>query len=149
MVIWLLSSFDFTKKRLKHENDKISQFWSLLSRDLFSLEAEIRFSIYKVFRAYISEFVIFFHEIFINCKILWRSCHWHQNFEYKYSGCPGNEAQSPNFSRFLAILTFFKMSIFAQVFNLGSWFVYAKIAQPCTYMCSKGFTKCIMSRARN
>ena len=60
--------------------------------------------IFKVFGVYLSEFLIFLHEIFFGGKILPSSCNKHQNFDYGYSRYPGNEAQSPDFGYFLTIL---------------------------------------------
>ena len=57
--------------------------------------------IFEVFGAYISEVFIFLHEIFFSSKIMLTSCDKNQKFDYGYSIYPGNEAQSPNFSRFL------------------------------------------------
>ena len=63
--------------------------------------------IFKDFGVYLSEFLIFLHEIFFGSKILPSSCDKHQNFYYGCSTYPGNEAQSPNFDHFLTILGIF------------------------------------------
>ena len=63
--------------------------------------------IFKVFGVYLSEFLIFLHEIFFVSKILPSSCDKHQNFDYGCSRYPGNEAQSPDFGHFLTILGIF------------------------------------------
>ena len=59
-----------------------------------------KFMIFKVFGVYLSEFLIFHHEIFFGSKILLSSCDKHQNFDYGCSSFPGNEAQSPDLGRF-------------------------------------------------
>ena len=56
--------------------------------------------IFEVFGAYLSEVLIFLHEIFFDSKILQSSCDKHQKFDYGCSVYPGNEAQSPDSSRF-------------------------------------------------
>ena len=56
--------------------------------------------IFKVFGVYLSEFLIFLHEIFLGSKILPSSCNKHQNFDYGCSRYPRNEAQSPDFGHF-------------------------------------------------
>ena len=56
--------------------------------------------IFEVFGVYLSEFLIFLHEIFFGSKILPSSCDKHQNSDYGCSRCPGNEAQSPDFGYF-------------------------------------------------
>ena len=48
--------------------------------------------IFKVFGVYLSEFLIFLHEIFFGSQILPSSCDKHQNFDYGCSSYPGNEA---------------------------------------------------------
>ena len=63
--------------------------------------------IFMVFGVYLSEFVIFLHEIFFGSKILSSSCDKHQNFDYGCFSYPGNEAQSPDFGHFLTILGIF------------------------------------------
>ena len=60
--------------------------------------------IFKVFGVYLSEFLIFLHEIFFGSKILPSSCDKHQNFDYGCSSYPGNEDPSPDFGRILKIL---------------------------------------------
>ena len=67
-----------------------------------------KFMIFKVFGVYLSEFLIFHHEIFFGSKILPSSCDKHQNFDYGCSSYPGNEAQSLDFGHFLAILDNFR-----------------------------------------
>ena len=64
--------------------------------------------IFKVFRVYLSEFLIFLHEIFFGSKILPSSCDIHQNLDYGCSSYPGNEAQTPNFGNFLTIWGIFQ-----------------------------------------
>ena len=64
--------------------------------------------IFKVFGVYLSEFLIFLHEIFFGSKILPSSCDIHQNFDYGCSRYPGNEAQSPDFGYFLSIFGIFR-----------------------------------------
>ena len=64
--------------------------------------------IFKVFGVYLSEFLIFLHEIFFGSKILPSSCDKHQNFDYECSSYPGKEAQSPDFGHFLTILGIFR-----------------------------------------
>ena len=64
--------------------------------------------VFKVFGVYLSEFLIFLHEIFFGSKILPSSCDKHQNFDYECSSYPVNEAQSPDFGRFLTILGIFR-----------------------------------------
>ena len=64
--------------------------------------------IFKVFVVYLSEFLIFLHEIFFGSKILPISCDKHQNFDYGCSGYPGNEAYSPDFGHFLTIWGIFR-----------------------------------------
>ena len=64
--------------------------------------------IFKVFGVYLSEFLIFLHEIFFVSKILPSSCDKHQNFDFVCSCHPGNEAQSPDFGHFLTILGIFR-----------------------------------------
>ena len=56
--------------------------------------------IFEVFGVYLSEFLIFLHEIFFGSKILSSSCDKHQNFDYGCSNYPGNEAQSTTFAIF-------------------------------------------------
>ena len=63
--------------------------------------------IFKVFGVYLSEFLIFLHQIFFDSKILQSSCDKHQNFDHGSSSYPGNEAQSPDFGHFLTILGIF------------------------------------------
>ena len=63
--------------------------------------------IFKVCRVYLSEFLIFSHEIFFGSKILPSSRYKHQNFDYGCCSYPGNEAQSPDFGHFLTILGIF------------------------------------------
>ena len=48
--------------------------------------------IVKVFGVYLSEFLIFLHEIFFGSKILLSSCDKHQSFDHWFSSYPGNEA---------------------------------------------------------
>ena len=64
--------------------------------------------IFKVFGVYLSEFLIFLHEIFFGSKILLCYCDKHQNFDYGCSRYSGNEAQSPDFGHFLTILDIFR-----------------------------------------
>ena len=64
--------------------------------------------IFKDFGVYLSEFLIFLHEIIFGSKILSRSCDKHQNFDNGCPSCPGNEAQSPDFGRFLTIWGIFR-----------------------------------------
>ena len=64
--------------------------------------------IFKVFGVYLSEFLIFLHEIFFGSKILPSSCDKHQNFDYGCSRYPGNEAQGPDFGHFLMIWGIFR-----------------------------------------
>ena len=68
--------------------------------------------IFEVFGVYLSEFLIFLHEIFFGSKILPSSCDKHQNFDYGSSSYPGNEAQSPDFGHFLTILGIFRAVCF-------------------------------------
>ena len=63
--------------------------------------------IFKVFGVYLSECLIFLHEIFFGSKILPRSCDEHQKFEYGCSSYPANESQSPDFDTFLTIFGIF------------------------------------------
>ena len=56
-----------------------------------------KFMILKVFGVYLSEFLIFLHEIFFGSKILPCSCDKHQKFDYGCSIYPGNEAQKSRF----------------------------------------------------
>ena len=48
--------------------------------------------IFKVFGVYLSESLIFLHEIYFGSKILPSSCDKHQNFDHWFSSYPGNEA---------------------------------------------------------
>ena len=48
--------------------------------------------IFKIFGVYLSEFLIFLHDIFFGSKILPSSCDRHQNFDRGFSSYPGNEA---------------------------------------------------------
>ena len=64
--------------------------------------------IFKVFGVYVSDFLIFFHEIFVGSKILPSSCDKHQNFDCGCSRYLGNETQSPDFGHFLTILGIFQ-----------------------------------------
>ena len=48
--------------------------------------------IFEVFGVYLSEFLIFLHEIFFGSEILPNYCDKHQNFDYGFSSYPGNEA---------------------------------------------------------
>ena len=59
--------------------------------------------IFEVFGVYLSEFLIFLHEIFFVSKILPSSCDKHQNFDYGCSSYPGND-----FGHFLTILSIFR-----------------------------------------
>ena len=59
---------------------------------------------FKVIGVYLSEFLIYLHEIFFGSKILPISCDTNQNFDYGCSRYSGNEAQSPDFLRYLAFL---------------------------------------------
>ena len=72
-----------------------------------------KFTIFKVFGVYRSEFLIFHHEIFFGSKILLSSCDKHQNFDYGCSSYPGNEAQSSDFGHFLTILDIFRAACLA------------------------------------
>ena len=57
--------------------------------------------IFKVFGVYLSEFLIFLHEIVFGSKILSpSSCDKHQKFDYGCSSYFGNVAQSPDFGSF-------------------------------------------------
>ena len=64
--------------------------------------------IFKVFGVYLSEILIFLHEIVFGSKILPISCDKHQNFDYGCSRYPGNETQSPDSGHFLTIFGIFK-----------------------------------------
>ena len=75
--------------------------------------------IFEVFGAYVSEFLISLPEIFSGSKILPSSCDEHQKFDYGCSSYRGNEAQSPNFGRFLTIFGIFELFVLAQAFSLG------------------------------
>ena len=88
-----------------------------------------KFMIFKVFGVYLSEFLIFHHEIFFGCKILLSSCDKHQKFDYGCSSYPGNEAQSSDFGHFWRFLAFFKLSVLAQAFDLEQWFFYENLVQ--------------------
>ena len=57
-------------------------------------------TIFKLFGVYLSEFLIFLHEIFFGSKILPSLCDKHQNFDYRCSRYPGNETLSPEFGHF-------------------------------------------------
>ena len=59
-----------------------------------------KYMIFKVFGVYLSEFLIFLHEIFFGSKILPSSCDKYQNFNCGCSRYPGNEAQSPDLAIF-------------------------------------------------
>ena len=74
-----------------------------------------KYMIFKVFRVYLSEFLIFLHENFFGSKILPSSCDKHQNLDYGCSSYPGNEAQSPVFGHFLTIFGIFDL----EAFDLG------------------------------
>ena len=69
--------------------------------------------IFKVFVVYLSEFLIFLHEIFFGSKILPISCDKHQNFDYGCSSYPGNEAQSSDFGHFFNDLGHFSSCLFS------------------------------------
>ena len=73
--------------------------------------------IFKVFGVYLSEFLIFLHEIFFGSKVLPSSCDKNQNFDYGYSRYPGNETQSPDLGNFLTIFDIFR-AVLAQGFSL-------------------------------
>ena len=47
---------------------------------------------FEDFGAYLSEFLIFLHEIFFGSKILPSSCDKNQKFDKECSSYPGNEA---------------------------------------------------------
>ena len=64
--------------------------------------------IFVVFGAYLSEFLIFLHDIFLVSKILPSSCDKNQKFDYRCSSYPGNEGQSPDFGYFLTTLGIFR-----------------------------------------
>ena len=83
--------------------------------------------IFEIFGAYVSEVLIFLHEIFLGSKILFSSCDKHQKFDYRYSSYPGNEAQSSDFGRFLTILDIFELFVLAQAFSLRHNFFYEKL----------------------
>ena len=68
--------------------------------------------IFKVFGVYLSEFLIFLHEIFFGSKILPSSCDKHQNFDHGCSRYPGNEAQSPDFWPFFDDMGIFGAACF-------------------------------------
>ena len=68
---------------------------------------------FKVFGVYLSEFLIYLHEIFFGSKILPSSCDTNQNFDYGCSSYPGNEAQSPDFGHFLTIWGIFRAACLA------------------------------------
>ena len=59
-----------------------------------------KFMIFKVFGVYLSDFLIYPHEIFFGSKILPSSCDKRQNFDHECSNYPGNEAQSHDFGHF-------------------------------------------------
>ena len=63
--------------------------------------------IFEVFRACLREFLLLFHELFFDSKILSSSCSRHQKFDYECSSYTGNEAQSPNFYHFQTIFGIF------------------------------------------
>ena len=67
---------------------------------------------FEVFGTYLSDLFIFLHEIFFGNKTLPSSSDNHQKFDYRYSTYLGNEAQSPEFSCFLAILSIFRAVCF-------------------------------------
>ena len=69
--------------------------------------------IFEVFGVYLSEFLIFLHEIFFGSKILLSSYDQHQNFDYVCSSYPGNEAQSSDFGHFLTIWGIFRAACLA------------------------------------
>ena len=75
--------------------------------------------IFEVFGVYLSDFLIFLHEIFFGSKTLQSSCDKHQNFDHRSSSYLGNEAQSPDFCRFLTILGMFQAVCFGKPFSLG------------------------------
>ena len=83
-----------------------------LSRDHYEGVVYKKSMIFEVFGVYLSEFLIFLHEIFFGSKILPSSCDKHQNFDYGCSRYPGNEAQSPDFGHFLTILGIFRAVCF-------------------------------------
>ena len=56
--------------------------------------------IFKVFGVYLSEFLIFLHEIFFGRKILSISCDKYQNFDFWCSSYSENEAKSPGLTIF-------------------------------------------------
>ena len=75
-----------------HENNGNTKFWPLLSRDLFSIVAEMNCSNFKVFWARISKFLIAISYKSSRCL--------HQIFECKCSCFPQDETRSPHFSHF-------------------------------------------------
>ena len=64
---------------------------------------------------YLSEFLMFLREIFFDRKILPGSCDDYRS--------PGNETQRSDFGRFWRFLIFFELSVLAQAFKLGHWFL--------------------------
>ena len=71
-----------------------------------------KFMICEVFGVYLSEFLIFLHEILFGSKILPNSCDKHQTFDYGCTRYSGNEAQSSDFGHFLAIWGIFRAVCF-------------------------------------
>ena len=98
--------------------------------------------IFKVFGVYLSEFLIFLHEIFFGSKILPSSCDKHQKFDHGCSRYPGNEAQSPDFGYFRRL---FRDGLFGSSLQPTTVFFLKKHhSNICTFKCSKRFLMAII-----
>ena len=93
-----------------------------LSRDLLLGVGKRTLTTFRLFCAYLKQFLSFVHD----SNILSSSCCRHQNFDYESSSCPANEAESRNLAVFYffwpTLLIFTKKLINVCTFPWNKWF---------------------------
>ena len=75
--------------------------------------------IFKVFGLYLSEFLIFHHEIFFGSKTLPSSSDKHQKFDYSCLVTLDTKLKIPILAVLDDFWTFFELPVLAQALNLG------------------------------
>ena len=95
-----------------------------LSRDLFSTGGKWKFAIFEVFRAYLREFSIFFHEIFMVARSHRVLAADIKSLLISALVSLETRIKVPILAIFWRFLAFFKLSVLAQAFDLGQWFFY-------------------------
>ena len=90
-----------------------------LSRDLFSTGGKRKLAIFEVFRAYLSEFSIFFHEIYMVARSYQFLAADIKSLLINALVSLRMRLKVPILAIFRRFLAFFKLSVLAQAFNLG------------------------------